>query len=224
MAEHLVYKGKLAGKVYFGCTRLPLQTRLRAMKEKPVHWLKGHENLRSLQLKPMHLRRVPEENALALEAAFTAEAWQTQPEEVRGGPYCLSRLDAKLKRELRLLAASLEGKSLLHEKVCAVQQVASSLPRRGALNRHLRGECFKCGGKFGNCSCRVPRVGFYVHEEPPKRRSGKSESGSKKRKRWGWPASDPRALEHKWGSDVEANRAEDNRKQNARNPDRDRGR
>ena len=197
---------------------------MRAMKEKPVHWLKGHKNLRGLKLTPMHLRRVSEKKALALEAAFTAVAWQAKPEEVRGGPYCLSRLDAKLKRELGLLAASLEGKSLLQEKVLAVQEVAASLPRRGALNRHLRGECFRCGGKFAKCSCRVPRVGFHVDEEPPKRRSGKSLSGSKKRKRWGWPASDPRAVEHKWGSDVEANRAADNRKQNARNPNRDRGR
>ena len=123
MAGHLVYRGRLSGRVYFGCTRLALQTRLKAMKDKPVHWLKGHKNLRGLKLTPMHRRRVSEKKALALEAAFTAVAWQAKPEEVRGGPYCLSRLDAKLKRELRLLAASLEGKSLLHEKVCAVQEV-----------------------------------------------------------------------------------------------------
>ena len=204
MASCLVYQGKLPGKVYIGCAKLDLQERLRTMKAKPVHWLKGHDKLRNLKLSALCLRRVPEAKALALEAAYTASHWQKNPQEVRGGPYCLARLPSALTSELKLLSTSLEGKTLLKEQVDAVEGVAALLPRSGALNRHLRGQCFKCGGKFTRCSCRVPRVGFHAQEKPPKRRSGKSASGCQKRKQTGWSAADPRAVQHKWGGDVKA--------------------
>ena len=72
MASCQVYRGTLPGKVYIGCTRLTLQERLRSLKgDRPVHWLKN-EDLSNLRLTPLHLRRVAEDRALALEAAYTA--------------------------------------------------------------------------------------------------------------------------------------------------------
>ena len=59
------------------------------MKAKPVHWLKKHEDLRHLKLTPLFVRRVSEGNALALEAAYTAEHWQAKPQEVRGVYICV---------------------------------------------------------------------------------------------------------------------------------------
>ena len=148
MASCLVYQATLPGKIYIGCTKLDLLERLRNLKAKPVHWLKKHKDLHKLKLSPLFERRVPEDTALALEAAFTAVYWQERPQDVRGGPYCLARLPAVLTSQLKLLSKSLEGKTLLKERVTAVQSVAASLPKSCALNRHLRGECFKCGGKF----------------------------------------------------------------------------
>jgi hypothetical protein len=82
-ASCMLYKGKLSGKVYIGCTKLPLQERLQNMKTKPVSWLRGHKDLQKLRLTHLCDRRVPEAKALALEAAFTAEQWQGNP---GGGP------------------------------------------------------------------------------------------------------------------------------------------
>ena len=89
MASCSIYKGTLPGRTYIGCTKLSLQERLRNMKAKPVHWLKKHEDLRHLKLTPLFVRRVSEGNALALEAAYTAEHWQAKPQEVRGVYICV---------------------------------------------------------------------------------------------------------------------------------------
>ena len=227
MSTCTVYRAQLPGKVYIGCTQLTLQDRLRSMKAKPVLWLRNVESLARLQLTAMHARPLPEHIALALEAAFAALAWSEDPAAARGGPYCLSRLHGPLLDELRALAAGLEGQEQLKEKVAAVRRVARQFPRAGPLNRHLRGECFKCGGEFRRCSCRSQHHGLHVFDTPPKRRSGnsgKSLSGAKKRRRKGWAATDPQYKKHKWGSDVETNRRNDAEKWNEKHPDRDRGR
>ena len=218
-----VYKAKLPGKVYVGCTQLALQDRLRSMKAKPVLWLRKVESLAGLKLTALHARRVPEQTALALEAAFAALAWSEDPAAARGGPYCLSRLHGPLLDELYALGTALEGQEQLYEKVAAVRKVARLFPRTGPLNRHLRGECYTCGGKFRQCSCRSQHYGLQVLQTPPKRRSGKSLSGAQKRSRKKWAATDPRYLKHKWGSDVETNRRNDAEKWNEKNPARDRG-
>ena len=225
-ASCMLYKGKLSGKVYIGCTKLPLLERLRNMKAKPVSWLRGHKDLQRLRLTPLCSRRVPEAKALALEAAFTAEQWQGNPGEVRGGPYCLARLPRAHTSQLRLLSTSLDGKSLLKERVEVVEEVAASLPKRSALSRHLRGECYKCGGKFAQCSCRTRSVGFHAQETPAKRKSGRSGpsvSGNRKRQKKGWKCSDPEHIKHKFGADTVANRRANNEQQNAKNPNRKRG-
>jgi hypothetical protein len=223
-ASCMLYKGKLSGKVYIGCTKLPLQERLQNMKTKPVSWLRGHKDLQKLRLTHLCDRRVPEAKALALEAAFTAEQWQGNPGEVRGGPYCLARLPGAHTSQLRLLSTSLEGKSLLKERVEVVEKVAASLPKRSALCRHLRGECYKCGGKFARCSCRIRSVGFHEQETPPRRRSGRSgtsKSGSWKRKqKYKQNQADPDCVRLKWGGDVVTNRENDNDEQQRKNPHR----
>ena len=67
MSTCLVYEARLPGKVYVGCTQLALTERLRAMKAKPVHWLRTEDSLARLkELTPLHRRRVPEATALAL--------------------------------------------------------------------------------------------------------------------------------------------------------------
>ena len=56
-----------------------------------------------------------------------------------------------------------------------------------------------------------------------KSRSGTSLSGAAKRKRMGLTPANPRYDQMKWGADVAANRRADNKKQNAMNPGRSRG-
>lgn len=221
MAMWQVYRGELVGKIYYGATSLDLEDRCGNMKTKPVFWLRGHKDLPRLKLEGVLGRRVSEDKALALEAALTAINWADSPEQVRGGPYCLGRLDGKLMLELRQLGKELISKKRLchHEQVEIVVKVAQMLPRTGALNRHLRGECFKCGRKFQRCHCKNLRRS---DDRPPsgnlkkRRPSGKSKSGSWKRRRWGLQATDDRYKQHKWGGDVVKNRQSDNSKQNAK--------
>ena len=219
MSTCMVYEAKLAEKVYIGCTQLTLADRLRSMKAKPVLWFRRESSLAALKLEPLHERRVSEPTALALEAAFSAIAWAETSGAARGGPYCLSRLHAPFLEELRALVTALEGQESMSEKVSAVRQVAATFARTSPLNRHLRGQCYKCGGKFRRCQCRSRNSGFHVLETPPKR-SGKSLSGNRKRKARGWPATDDRYRQHKWPNDSRANEA---RNWNNKHPDRDRG-
>ena len=170
-------------------------------------------------------RPVSEDRALALEAAHTALLWTDHPAEARGGPYCNARLSAEAKSELKLLAKSLVGKRSQHALAEAVLTASRQLPRRGPLNRHLRKECFRCGGAWLRCSChqKCCKVkDFPEGTRQVRRRSGVSESGSRKRKRWNLePASDA-FKKHKWGKDVVGNMRRDKNKWNSQNPTRPR--
>ena len=183
-----------------------------------VWWLRGHPRLRHLVLQPVLSRRVPLSMALALEASRTALAWLGQPDKVRGGPWCLSKLEPEKLDELRQVADAVQDCRTLVAESAAVAKVAKGFPRQSALNRHLRSECFRCGGPLQTCSCRGyqrPDIGFAA---AAKRRSGKStasgssKSGAKKRQNKKWLATDDKYKHHKWGIDVGASRRNDNLK------------
>ena len=212
-----VYKGELPEKTYFGITSLDIEDRCRNMKGKPVFWLRGHPDLQRLKLEELLGRRTSEDKALALEAAFTATHWADNPKKVRGGPYCLGRLDGKLTCELKKLAQELNAssRSCHRERIQIVIAVAQGLPRTGPLNRHLRGECFRCGVKFQHCLCRSsPHSGDRAPggSTAKRRASGRSQSGSTKRKKKFKKArsANPDFRKLKWGPNVAAGIAANN--------------
>ena len=214
---HQLYLAQLPGKTYYGLTGHTLEARRDKMMLKPVSVLKGHPSLSALQLQPLG-RRVDLETGLALEAAYTAMAWVSNQDEVRGGPWCMKKLLGKDVAELTKVAEALKGKKTNAEMVEAINDAAGQLPRRGSLRRHLHNECFKCKGPFGSCRCQGlcrQDVGF---NPPPRNRSGKSQCGNWKRKQLQLTAAEYYKL--KWGAHVATNRAKDNAKQNARNPHR----
>jgi len=165
-----------------------------------------------MNIEPLCHRRVPLEKGLALEAAFTAEGWSTNPGGCRGGPYCLRRLGPVLRSELGQLRDRLQGTRSFAEKCEAVRLVASTLSRGAALNKHLREECYKCETKCKCCSCAHLRGQDAVRRVPAKRQSGKSASGSSKRKnKFGQARSeDPDFRKLKWGPDASAGIAANN--------------
>eukprot|EP00972_Heterocapsa_arctica_P085759 12637384-Heterocapsa_arctica.AAC.1 len=81
MALCQVYKCELVGTTYFGSTSLDLEDRCGNMKAKPVFWLLGHKDLPRLKLEGLLGRRVSQDKALALEAAYTALSWADRPKE-----------------------------------------------------------------------------------------------------------------------------------------------
>jgi hypothetical protein len=171
-ARFQLYKAVLEGRTYFGCTGLELPQRCENMKLRPVLWLKGHPGLGRLVLEPLG-RRVTLEKCLALEAAATALAWEDDEAVVRGGPWCLQRLDKTSRSEIKVLAAALRGVRGAGEKVEAVQDVARQCRKDGALCRHLRQECFRCGLQLLLCRCRSLRRRDEGLALAVKRRSGK---------------------------------------------------
>ena len=190
------------------------------MRSAPVKWLRGEAELGSLQLKSLLGRRVSEKKGLALEAAFTAEAWLQDPKGVRGGPYCLSRLDGELTSELRAVAEAVADEDFLHAKATAVQRVARQLGAGSAIAKHLRNECFRCGEHFRKCACRNKRrtsADVPSQQRPSRSRSGPSLSGAQKRK--GLKRS-PEKTVLKWGPAPAKARREDSRLQNLRRPSR----
>ena len=154
---HLVYKTiRPNGHMYIGCTHLELSEREQNMKERPGAWLGGDtSDVGKLKLEALTGRRVDESTGLALEAAFVAELYGQQ-KWVRGGPYACLRLGNGLKQELDALVRSLKGCRSFDEKVSAVRATAKSMSSEAALVRHLKMQCFKCGGPWNHgCSCRA---------------------------------------------------------------------
>lgn len=154
----MVYEINLGDKLYIGLTGLELDERCQNMKEYPVLWLRGHAHLEKLRLAPLLGRRVPWKLGLAVEAARTATAWSLQPEVVRGGPWCLRRLSRGLVEEAKRVAEAVRRARGPRAEAEAVWRVAKEMSRSGALCRHLRGECFKCGVFLGLCRCRTHRA------------------------------------------------------------------
>ena len=83
---------------------------------------------------------MPEKKGLALEAAFTAEAWMADPKGVRGGLYCLSRLGGGFTGELRAVAEATGEADTMESKAKAVKAVARRLGAGSALWKHLRNQ------------------------------------------------------------------------------------
>jgi hypothetical protein len=152
---------------------LDLEARRKAMREKPVLWLSKHPASPKVVLVPQVARRVELAKGLALEAAFTAAAWVQDEGAVRGGPWCLKRLGAASRAELRAVAKAVRGVRGLREQVAAVRAAAKLCDQRGALQRHLRRECFRCGVSLAVCVCRTLRRQDEGFALPAKRKSGK---------------------------------------------------
>ena len=126
------------------------------MKKRPVKCLRGHPELQSLALRPVH-EPVDLEKGLAMEAALTAAAWSDCAEGiVRGGPWCLQNLPDPDVSEIGLCIDAfkkLKSKSLEIQSL-AVVDVAQNLPRSSSLVRHLKCECFRCAKHLTRCTCR----------------------------------------------------------------------
>lgn len=209
MASFMVYKVDLGDRRYFGCTGLDLQHRCANMKNRPVLWLRGHARLKTLKLLPLLGRRVPWKTALAIEAARTAAAWAQQPDVVRGGPWCLKRLGRVLIGELQQVADAVRAARGPHAEAASVFEVAKRMALNGALQRHLRGECYKCGLHIRSCACRG-RQWKDLGLDVAKPRSGKT--GHQYRKAKGWAATETVYKVHKWGKKPADAKRRDNRK------------
>lgn len=152
MDSYMVYRASVDGKEYVGLTPLPLEERKRSLIEQPVTCLKD-EHLSKLQIQACFSNRVEFQKGLALEAAFAALAYR-ENNEARGGPWCWPRPDASMKHELSEVVRALKSGASLASLARSVEAVALTLPRTGALNRHLHFECFKCGHRWKVCPCR----------------------------------------------------------------------
>jgi len=216
MASFMVYEGDLGDKRYLGLTGLELEDRCDNMKARPVLWLRGHRRLKTLQLVPLLGRRVAWKLGLAIEAARTAAAGEEQPEVVRGGPWCLKRLDRGLVEELQKVADAVRKARGPYAEAEAVWRVAKTMDKNSALGRHLRGECFKCGVYLGWCQCKRTSSGSGASRaadlgvEAAKPRSGKA--GHDYRQERGWAASSKEYKKNKWGPKYKRNKRRDNRK------------
>ena len=213
MAAYMVYRTEAAENVYFGAASNDLADRCATMRLRPVLWLRGCRGLQKATLELQLGRRVSLQVCSALEAAMTATAWLEQPHRVRGGPWCLRRLSKEMGEELAEVAAAVKSVRSYHQQFLAVWAVAKKFSRQGALARHLRGICYRCGFKFRACACTAHRrsdAGF-----GQKRKSGTSASGHEKRKRRGWAATSD-YKRHKWGRHVKEARRKDNARQTPR--------
>lgn len=162
-----------------------------------------------------------EKNCLAQEAIFAATA-AASDWTARGACFSSPTLGPALRAAVQHVVRATRGLGG-QEARRAVIDFAASLDEGHPLVRHLGGQCYKCGGKFGRCGCRFSGYRGRPRQGPPKSRSGTSLSGSTKRKLLGLTPADPMYYQLKWGADVAENRRADNQKQNARNPDRPRG-
>lgn len=179
------------------------------MKTRPVFWLRKHPRLKRVKLVPLIQRRVPLRTALAIEASRTASAWLDRPHVVRGGPWCLGRLHRALTHELHQIAEAARTARSIKEEAAAVFKVATSVSTTGALVRHLKSQCYRCGLHLVKCCCkgrRVEDLGLDV----VKRRSGKT--GHQYRSSKSWRASDKAYKRNKWGKNPAAAKRRDNRK------------
>jgi hypothetical protein len=190
------------------------QVRLQKLAQQPLECMHGCE--------PASMKVVPEgsvlneSNALAQEAIFAAAALSLDS-SARGACFCTRTLGSALRSAAAAVRQTVRGLRG-HAARRAVLLLGSTLKPQHPLAMHLLGRCYRCGGKFRSCSCRAGKPQHArdgeIHRQ--KSRSGPSLSGSAKRKRQGLTPKDPRYYQLKWGSDVKANRAADNRKQNAK--------
>ena len=195
------------------------QVRLRRHRRSPPSCLRGAVT-RAMAIAPRGPVLVSE-NCLVQEAIFAASAIASDS-SARGACFSCPQLGPKLRKTVQMIlraTRNVEGQRAR----CAVIHLAASLGERHPLSKHLKGKCYKCGGKLGRCSCRLPPPVSGSGETPKKSRSGTSISGCAKRKRMGLASADPKYYKHQWGADVVKNRSADNKKQNAKRPDRARG-
>lgn len=212
-------------RVYWGMTELrgmqsqddACQVRLHRHKRNPPPCI-GGSAASEMEIAP-HGPVLSKKNCLAQEAIFAASAVAVDS-SARGACFSCKKLGPELRRTVHMILKATRG---LHgqEARRAVIHLASSFGDHHPLSRHLNCQCFKCGGEIGKCGCRLSSQAGSSDEK--KSRSGTSLSGSDKRKRMGLTPANPKYYEHKWGKNVVANRAADNKKQNAKNPDRPSG-
>ena len=159
--SHQLYMGVLQGITYCGLTGLKgsdpgvaVTRRCTAMKLRPVHCLREHAGLQSLELRPVH-QPVNLDQGLAMEAALTALTWSScTVGHVRGGPWCLKDLPGSDEAEIKQCVSAMKGKKSLATQSSALVDLAAGMSRSSSLVRHLKHECFKCGLHLSSCTCR----------------------------------------------------------------------
>jgi hypothetical protein len=101
--------------------------------------------------------RITHEEALVMEAVRTVVFFSVNP-KARGGPYCLSKLPAQDSAELQALTVICQQSSW-SDKARELKTLASRLPGKSSLRRHLEDRCYKCGlASWKSCACRVSTV------------------------------------------------------------------
>ena len=175
--------------------------RLRDHKTRPVVWL-GAADVDSIKLTAIgHVMTV--ENALAEEAIQAAQALGDHRVPSRGGPWSHPKLGQKGFAEsaaVRRLANRAPTPAAARE---AVLEYARTLDADSYLYRHCLDLSFNRDSAEANMA--PPRV-------LKRKVSGASQSGNRKRIRWGFVSGTDSYNQHKWGADAKDNRKKNNAK------------
>ena len=177
--------------------------RLAYHKSHPVAWMK-HALPDTMSLSPVG-QCMSMQNALAEETIHTACAFVDGGDAVRGGPWCGPHVGSVGRSEMAAVRRLAEKAVDAAEARAGVLAHAARLPETSGMRKHCENLRFgRDTAPFGPArkSCW------------PQRRKGPS--GCQKRKRAGLTPGSWAWEEHKWGSDVAANRASDNARQNAK--------
>ena len=202
---------------YYGITRVRVnQTPSGACERRKMHCLNkpvrhfGNMRPDTLTYKPLgHLMVLG--NALAEEALLTATAY-VAGDFARGGPWQFPNLGASARKEVKAVARLAARFADRAEARRALHDHATKLPDTARLRRHLEDR------PFASDSAEVSASGQPLAAS--KRRSGRSRSGSQKRKRLKLSPGTEAYDRHKWGPNAAENRqAADRRRRLKKNPD-----
>ena len=166
---------------------------------KPVKWMQQSDP-DSLEMKVVgHTMTVQE--ALVQEAILTASRYTSGTVPVRGGPWAHPHIGVAGRQEIKAvnrISARAENPAAARR---AVLEYATSLSETSYLHMHCWNKPFRSDTAEALMSARGGAR--------RRRTSGPSQSGARKRHRWGLTPGSDEFMRHKFGADVALNRAND---------------
>ena len=180
-----------------------VERRLSYHKSHPVSWMK-HSLPETMKITPLgHCMSL--ENALAEEAVRTASAFVDGGSDVRGGPWSGPHVGSVGRSDMTTVRRLASRATNSAEARAHVLAHAEGLPEDNSLRRHCENLA------FGRDTAPLGPA-----RKAKWTRRSKCPSGCEKRKRKGWQPGDWAWADHKWGSDVAANRQRNNAKRDRR--------
>ena len=168
-------------------------------KEQPVKWFSAMDP--STFKMEIVSRQMDVQMALVEEAILSARALIDKGAPCRGGPFACCQLYGPLIEVAAAVRRHADQASTPFAARQAVLRYALSLEDDNALKKHVLNRYYSDSAER--------RMG-------PPRDCRSCDSGNGKRQKRGLEPGTQAYIEHKWGSDIEANRREDNRRQKQR--------